>query len=280
MISKLLFGTAGIPASCIAGTTEKGIAHVRALDLDAMELEFVHSVNISKEKAPTIKEIAEKNNVVLTCHGQYYINLFSLEKEKIEASKQRILNAARIAHACGAWSVCFHAGFYMKQSSEIVAESIAKSIKEITTILNNEGNTIFIRPETTGKQTQFGTVDEILNISQEIETVMPCVDFSHLHARSNGKYNSANEFREVLTKVETSLGKRGLHNMHIHLSGINYGEKGEKNHLNLTDSDMNYKELCKVWKEFNIKGVVISESPNIEGDALLVKKYFEALSCG
>ena len=77
--------------------------------------------------------------------------------------------------------------------------------------------------------------------------------------------------------MEKALGKEGLHNMHIHLSGIEYGEKGEKNHLILEESDMNYKELLKVWKEFDIRGCVISESPNIEEDALLMKKYYESL---
>ena len=70
--------------------------------------------------------------------------------------------------------------------------------------------------------------------------------------------------------------QKALKEMHIHLSGINYGEKGEKNHLELEDSDMNYKDLIKVWKDFKIKGVVVSESPNIEKDALLMKKTYES----
>ena len=124
---------------------------------------------------------------------------------------------------------------------------------------------------------QFGTVDEILRLSQEIENVMPCIDFSHLHARSNGKINSEQDFRQILQKVEDALGKKGLNNMHIHLSGINYGERGEKNHLNLQESQLNYKDLIKAWKEFGVKGVVISESPNIEGDARLIKDVYDGL---
>ena len=106
---------------------------------------------------------------------------------------------------------------------------------------------------------------------------MPCIDFAHLHARSGGKYNTSLEFKEILEKVEKMLGKEGLQNMHIHMSGIAYSEKGEKNHLILKESDFNYKDLLKVWKEFKIKGVVINESPNIEVDALLMKKTFEGI---
>ena len=106
---------------------------------------------------------------------------------------------------------------------------------------------------------------------------MPCVDFSHLHARSNGKFNTRNEFQQVLEEIEKVLGRDGLENMHIHLSGIAYSEKGEKNHLKLEESDMNYKDLLKVWKEFKIAGVVICESPNVEEDALLLKNEFYKL---
>ena len=110
-MEKLLFGTAGIPASS-SGPTAVGIGDVKKLGLGAMELEFVHSINISKEKAPEIKKAAEQNNIVLTCHAPYFINLNSLEKPKLKASIQRILGSARILNLCGGWSVCFHPGFY------------------------------------------------------------------------------------------------------------------------------------------------------------------------
>ena len=123
-------------------------------------------------------------------------------------------------------------------------------------------------------ETQFGDLKELLKISEEIEGVMPVFDFSHLHARTAGKYNTKEEFNEIMQSVEEFLGKEGLSNMHIHLSGINYGEKGERNHLILEESDMNYKGLLDVWKEFRIKGTVTCESPNIEDDAILLKKTY------
>ena len=141
--------------------------------------------------------------------------------------------------------------------------------------MKKENNNIWIRPETTGKESQFGNIDEILELSQELENVMPCIDFAHFHARTNGKYNSYKEFSEILEKVEKKLGRKGLENMHIHITGIAYSEKGEKNHLNLKESDFKYKELIKALKDFKVKGVAISESPNIEGDALLMQKIYK-----
>ena len=273
-MKELIFGTAGIPLSANPRTTGDGIKHVKKLGLGSMELEFVHSVNISKEKAPLINKIAKENDVVLSCHAPYYINLNSSKKETIRASIDRILNAARITNLCGGWSTCFHAGYYEGQDPKKVYDIIKGNIKEIAYTLKDEGVDIWIRPETTGKDSQFGNVDEILQLSQEIDNVMPCVDFAHFHARTNGKYNTYPEFCSILEKIEKTLGKKGLENMHIHITGIAYGPKGEKNHLTLDESDLKYKELLKALKDFKVKGIVVSESPNLEGDALLMQKVF------
>jgi deoxyribonuclease IV len=276
-MKQLLFGTAGIPLGTNPRSTGEGIKYVKKLGLGSMELEFVHSVNISQEKAPEIKQIAIDEGIVLTCHAPYFINLNAIEVPKIKASIGRILSSARILNLCGGYSVCFHPGFYMKMDSKIVYDNVKKNLKEIIKTLKDEGNNIWVRPETTGKPTQFGNVDEILQLSQEMDNVMPCVDFAHFHARTNGKYNSYEEFSEILEKIEKKLGKNGLDNMHIHITGIAYGEKGEKHHLTLDESDLKYKELLKCLNDFKVKGVVTCESPNIEQDALLMQKVYKKL---
>jgi len=276
-MDRLRFGTAGIPLSTLrekSVNTRNGIRKVRELGLEAMELEFVRQVNISEQLAPEVKEAAQKNDVVLTCHGQYFINLNS-NKDIVDASMKRIYQAAKIASLCGAYSMTFHAAYYMKENPEIVFDKVKTSMKKVIDALQEEGHNIWIRPETTGKATQWGDLKEILKLSQEVEQVMPAIDFSHLHARTAGKNNTLEEFRGMLTDVEKALGRKGLDNMHIHVSGIEYGAKGERNHLNLEESDLNYKELIQVWKEFKIKGAVISESPNIERDALLMQRIFQ-----
>ena len=276
-MNKLLFGTAGIPISAKGSGTAEGIEEVRNLELDAMELEFVRSINITKQKAPEVKKAAEKNKIVLTCHAPYFIKLNSLEKAKLKASISRILNSARIANLCGAWSVAFHAGFYQKSTREETYKKIREAIKEISRTLKHEGNKIWIRPETTGKGSQFGNIDEILKLSQEFDNVMPCIDFAHVHARSSGKYNSYKKFCSIMQQIEKKLGKKGLENMHIHITGIDYSQKGEKHHLNLKESDLKYKELIKALKDFKVKGVAISESPNIERDAILVRNIYNKI---
>ncbi len=276
-ISSLLFGTAGIPISTEPRNTINGIKQVSKLDLGSMELEFVQNVNISKEAAPEVKKAAEENDIVLTCHGSYFINLNAVEPEKRGASRSRIIQAATRLFECGGYSVCFHPAFYLKDSPEIAYKNTKEQLKKTIKELRDKGIEIWIRPETTGKGSQFGTLLEICKLSAEIEMVMPCIDFSHLHARSNGKENTYDEFKKSLSTVEKFLGKEGLKNLHCHISGIAYGEKGEKHHLILEESDFNYKELLRALKEFKCAGAITCESPNIEEDALLLNKTYKKI---
>lgn len=273
---KLIFGTAGVPKSTKASNSIAGIERVRELELGCMELEFVQGVRMSEKGAANVFEAARKENIALSVHAPYYINLNSPEEEKLKASMERIYQSARIGSLCGAESIVLHAAFYQKSSKETVYENVSKALQELTEQLRNEDIHAVLRPETMGKTTQFGTLEEVLSLSGEIEGVMPCLDFSHMHARE-GKENSYPEFVAILSKVENSLGKEGLENMHMHISGIEYDRNGEKRHLTLKESDFNYPELLRALKEFDVKGLVICESPIMEEDALLLKKTYMEL---
>jgi deoxyribonuclease-4 len=261
---KLLFGTAGIPESTKRNNSISGIERVRELDLDCMELEFVQG---------NVMETANKEKIVLSAHAPYYINLNSSEEEKLKASMERIYQAARIGSLCGAESIVLHSAFYQKSSKQNTYCRVSKALRELVRQLRDEGITPVLRPETMGKSTQFGTLDEVLSLSSEIEGIMPCLDFSHMHART-GKENSYSEFMAILSKVEEILGKESLSNMHMHISGIEYDKNGEKKHMTLKESDFNYPEMLRALKEFKTKGLLICESPNLEKDALLLKKNY------
>jgi len=276
MMDKLRFGTAGKPIST-KGDTVQGIKDVRKLNLDAMELEFVHSINIKADKAPELKKAAKDSDVVLTCHSPYFINLNSDDKKKFHASIGYIVSSAKILSLCNGWSVCFHAGYYQGQPPERVYENIKEGIKKIVNEVKEFDRNLWIRPEISGKKSQFGDLNETIRLSKEVEQVMPCIDFSHLFARDTGKHNTHEEFKKILEAIEKELGKEALNNMHIHVAGIEYSDKGEKNHLLLNESKFNYKDLMKTLKEFKVRGVLICESPNIEGDALLMKNYYSRL---
>lgn len=273
----LKFVTAGQPICNGTAGYKRAFEILEELKLDGLELEFVHGVRMTEANQQLVKEVSEAKNMVLTAHGPYYINLNSKEEEKIEASVKRILDTARMGKTLGAYSVTYHAAFYMGKSSEDVSKQVHKSMEEICTVLDEEGNDIWVRPETTGKATQWGNLEEIVQLSKNFKQVLPCVDFSHLHARTNGKHNTYDEFCAIFETIGNELGDYALKNFHGHAAGIEYGEKGEKKHLMFHESDMNYKDLMKAFKTFDVKGVLVCESPIMEEDAVLLKEYYLSL---
>ncbi len=274
----LLFGTGGVPLSAESPSTEAGIERIAELGLGCMEVEFVQGVKMSSEVAVSVGELAARKKIVLTAHGPYAMNLNAVEPQKVHMSKERILQTARTAALFGARSITFHAAFYLRDTPAETYAMVKKQLQQVVNILQKEGNKVTISPEVSGKLSQFGSLEEILKLSSEIEGVLPCIDFSHWHART-GKANSYQEFSDILDRVERKLGRRALDNMHIHLSGIAYGKKGEIRHLMLSDSDLRYSELLKALKERRAKGVVICESaPYLEQDALLLQQTYRRLS--
>ncbi|MDD3435538.1 MAG: TIM barrel protein [Candidatus Gastranaerophilales bacterium] len=271
-MNKLNFLTAGIPLRTEPKDYENAFKVLDEMNLDGIELEFVHGVRMSPASQNTVKKASEK--FVITAHGPYYINLNSKEQEKIDASVVRILDTALMAGKVGAYSITYHAAFYMGNDKKIVFDRIVKQTQRIIEVIESEGINVWIRPETTGKNTQWGDLDEVIALSKEFKQILPCVDFSHLHARTGGKLNSYEDFCMILERIGSELGQNALDNFHGHLAGIAYSDKGEKHHLDLEKSDMNYKDLLKALKKFDVKGALVCESPNIEEDCKLIKEFY------
>lgn len=270
---RLLFGTAGVPHSSPGTSSLAGMKHVARLGLDCMEVEFVKGVKMGGDTAKKIAESAQKLGIRLSVHAPYYVNLNSPDKGKWLVSQERILNSARVAALCGAQNVVFHCGYYGKGSPEDAFQNIKQGLKEIVSILISERTPVSLRAETMGKKSQFGSLEEILFLCREVNGLLPCIDFSHIHARG-GKANSYMEFYRILSKISKKLGKESLSNLHIHISGVEYSAKGEIKHINLRESDFKYDEWIQVLKDFDVKGMVICESPIQEHDAVLLKDLY------
>lgn len=272
---ELLFGTGGTPKSAKNHSTIGGIEHIAGIGLGCMEVEFVQGVKMGESMAREVAKTARRLNIRLTCHAPYFINLNSGELEKIQASQYRLVQTARIGTLCGVESIVFHTAVYGGQSPDEAYFNIKKNLTTVLDQLHTEGITTMLRPEVLGKSTQFGTIDEVLKLCKELD-LLPCVDFAHWHART-GENNSYAEFKATLQAIEKQLGRKTLDNMHMHISGIKYGKKGELAHLNLAEADLDYKALLKALKDQKAGGFAICESPNLEIDALKMQTEYRGI---
>ncbi len=276
-MEKLIFATAGIPLCTKPRSYKNAFEDLISMNLGGLEIEFVHGVKMSEANVNEVIEFAGVNNIVLTAHAPFYVNLNSKEPEKTLASIERIIETARMAKKLEIYSIVFHAAYNMEMSQENVYKKVRAGFDKIMEVVYKEDIKTFVRPETTGKPTQWGDLSEVIKISKEFEQVLPCIDFSHLYARTVGGYNTYDDFCRILETIGNELGDFALQNFHAHIAGIEFSAKGEKKHLNLDEASFNYKDLLKALKHFSIKGVVVCESPNIEEDAMLLSRYYNSL---
>jgi deoxyribonuclease IV len=274
---RLLFGTAGVPNSTAKKNNPvEGVKRIHELNLDCMQLEFAHGVRMKEEVSSALRKVSYELGIPLTSHGPYYINLNAREQDKIDSSVERIIQTAKISDLCGAESMTFHAAFYMKDSPYDVFDLVEKSLNVIEERLSRLDIEIELRPELTGKTSQFGSLEELISLSKSVASCKPCMDFSHLYART-GTVNDYKGFCETLETLKSELGANALKEMHIHISGISSNSKGDLKHLNLEKSKFNWKDLMRALKDMDCKGYVVCNSPNLEVDAGMLKQYYAAL---
>jgi len=265
-MQKILLGPAGSPAK----STIEGVDVVKKLGLQAMEVEFVRGVKMRNQLAKKVGELAKKLNISLSIHAPYFINLTSEEKIKIKQSKKRILDSCErgsfFPSENGKTLVVFHAAYYGKNSPKEEFKLVEKEIKDMMKTIRSKKWNVELAPETTGKITQFGTLDELIELSKKTKCGI-CIDPAHIYARNQGKI----DFKELFDKIEEL--KRNHY--HFHFSGIKYTKKGEWYHLPLSKPDFApfAKEILK--RKLNV--TIISESPITWKDSLKMKKIFERL---
>jgi len=257
------FGPAGLGGVSDAVST---LEHYHKLGLKACEIAFTYGVYIKDKKdAEEIGKVAKKLGISLSIHAPYWINLNSFDKEKLEKSKERILECLKVGTWLGAKLVVFHPGFYGSMDKEQTYENIKNQIMEIHKIRMKKNYSPKLAPETTGKINVFGSIDEIANLTKETGCEF-CIDFAHILARE--KSYEFERVRKVFSKHK---------NWHVHFSGIEFSDKGERRHKTTSE-----KELKKLFnglpKNKNI--TIINEALNPVGDSTKGFRIYRGLGRG
>lgn len=280
MPSSFRFGTVGSPI----GTPKKpggsvgAIQFSKSIGLTAFELGWVQSVRVSEETCAAIKAAASEQEVALSVHAPYFINLNGTAEEWPK-SRKRLMDAAHYGNLAGATDIIFHPGSYFGNDPAEVLKIAVPRLKSCVAELRKSGNPATLRPETMGKSAMLGSFEDALEMAKSIEGVEPCLDFAHLHARpGDGTMNSYEEWSVLLKSYSGALGLAALKRLHIHLSGIEYGPKGEKEHLELKEADLDLKALFRALHDHGCAGRILCESPVMEEDALKMKKAWRKVS--
>ena len=273
------FGTVGSPISTPKkpGGSAGAIAHSADLGLTTLELGWVHSVRVKETTCKTINSASVEHRVALSVHAPYFINL-NAKDDEWPRSRKRLMDAAHYGNLAGATDIIFHPGSYFGSPAAEVLPLALQRLLDCLKELRNAGNPVTLRPETMGKGAMLGSLEDTLQLAKEIPGVAPCIDIAHLHARpGDGSINSYEEFDAVLRLIRTMLGEQALRQLHIHISGIEYGPKGEKKHLPFEDADLRYHDFLQVLADNSCAGRLLCESPIMEEDALLIKRAWHQI---
>jgi len=272
----IYLGSAGVPIASEERSTIAGIKCVAELGLNAFECEFVRRVGMNNEMAKEVGKIAAELDVHLSVHCPYFVNLCSQEKEKLEASKKRILDSVERAHFMQADVAVFHPGYYGSLTHEQAYESVKRSCEDLIERMKSKKiGDVWLGLETMGKQSTFGTLGEILEVCKEIKGCVPVIDWAHIFARSAGKID--------YSKIFDELKILKLKHVHTHFTGVEFTltempDKGnEKCHLEIKSNKPPFEPLAKEILRRKLDITIISESPILEKDSLEMKLVFEKL---
>jgi deoxyribonuclease-4 len=275
------FGPAGVPAYFIELGAE--LADVPCLlrqeGLDAFEYQASRWGQVPQMKRESAEKLgleAKKNDVLLSVHGSYFINLAGT-KEILEASKRRLIACATGAHWMGAYLVVFHLGYYGPAGKAKSFSDCVQALKEVVQNMSALGiKNVKLGPETMGKHVQVGSLEEILTMCKTVEGVQLVIDWGHLHARNGGRLVTASDFRAVVEQAEKRLGTEAVRDMHCHFSKIEFTKHGERRHHVLDEKRFgpSFDSFAKVVIDFKLRPVVICETPLLDVDAMKMRDTY------
>ena len=255
--------------------------YVLSLGLDCFEYSFGKGVRLSEETALKIGEAFKENDVEISVHAPYFINFANPDPLKVANSFEYLKASIRAMKAMGGNRVVFHPGSPLKQERSVayavMKENFSRYLAETDT---DEFNGVYICPETMGKENQMGTVEEIADLCALSDRTLPCVDFGHVNARTQGSLKSADDFQRVIDTLSKKCTDYQIKNMHVHFSKIEYGPKGEIKHLTFEDNVFGprFEPLGEILVKNKLTPYIVSESAGTQGkDALYMKKVYDEL---
>jgi len=264
-------GPAGVPLSCKGRTTLEGVQHVQELGLNAMEVQFVRGIRMDEEYALEVGELAKELGVKLSVHAPYYTNVCSDDEKTVEKSMDKIAMSGYFADIMKADIVVAHTGFYTTLSKEATREKAIENATQIRDYFEDNKFSCKLGLEVMGKPQTYGDLRQIVDLCEEVEGVIPVLDFAHIHARANGGLKSQSDFQKVIDAVKGLE----LDAYHAYFTGVRYANGSELNHVPIKKGDLDFNPLAEVILDNDIDITVISNSPIVEHDAMFMKIMLE-----
>ena len=276
------FGPAGNAESFPYKSSVDAPRWMRELGLDCYEYQCGKGVRVKEETAVNLGRRAAQEGIALSLHAPYFINLANPDPEAQEKTVGYITGACLVADQMGATRVVIHSGALMKRTRQEAMDIAIPFLKRIVQICADQGfGHIALCPETMGKINQLGDLDEVLRLCQVHESLIPCVDFGHLYARSLGADQGAEAVERMLDRMKEELGEERASVFHSHFSHIEFTPNGgEKCHRTFADDGgygPDWEPLAQAVARRGWSPTFICESAGTQAeDAVTMKKIYQS----
>ena len=258
--------------------TEQSAKFVKERGLDCFEYSFGRGVRMTEDKAISIGEAFQAEDIEISVHAPYFINFANPDDEMAIKSYGYVLESAKACKQMGGKRIVFHPA---AQGKATRFEAVDKTKERLQILadyiaLNSYEDMLFC-PETLGKQAQIGTVEEVVEFCKIAPFYLPCVDFGHINAREQGSLKTVADYKDRLSYMIAELGYDRMKHFHVHFSKIMYGAKGEVKHLTFADEvyGPDFYPLAVALKELALEPYIISESDGTQAeDAKEMKKIY------
>ena len=164
-------------------------------------------MRVNPETVTKLGVLCKEKDIQLSLHAPYYISLSSVDPEKRDNSVNYILQSAEAAKLMGADRIVVHSGSAGKMTREAALELAKETLKKAQDALDAKGlGDVIICPETMGKVNQLGDLNEVMELCQVDERMIPTIDFGHLNARTFGTIKGKEAYAAILDTLENRLG--------------------------------------------------------------------------
>jgi deoxyribonuclease IV len=257
-VGAIRLGPSGLPD---LASFEDMAAWLSAEGYGAVEIGFVSGFWLSYDDAPELAAALRERDIVVSVHAPLAAFMGHVEREKkFKMALGMLDHTAGLAKAVGAEVIVFHPGFLLGRDREQTIHDVVDQLGDLRERLESKDRLVPFGIEVMGRVRDFGSIDDVIEISRQVDFVRPVLDFAHMHATSDGAYTDVDMFAAALEAADDAMEPDAP--FHIHFSDIAYANRNETKHLPYGEGTLRAEPLREALSRFERPATVISESPD------------------
>ncbi len=225
--------------------------------------------------------MAKRHDVSLSLHTPYYMDLgcdlgSENEEEAILANQyfETVRQAGVILNALDGDVVVTNVGLYdrKKRDDETTVENIYNNLAAITDWWSEMKLKPRLGIEITGQQDVFGSKEEVFDLCDEVEGLIPVLNFPHYQARTMGALDTYTDFVDLINEFASYSDNK----VYASFSNVEFTPDGNEKWLTpLKKGELRFERLAEALAELKPDMTLISSSPLLEHDAVYMRTLTE-----